>query len=79
MRHCACSAELRQRGLTVEGVLGSTNQQLLADLDRWLLYHVIDTMPFGTRNIYLYGAETLHNTATHRGDVLNVSSVGTWP
>jgi hypothetical protein len=72
------SEELGRRGLTVDTALASQDQALLADLDRWLLSHIVPEMPYGTSRVYLH-VRTPVKSASQQGDMLDVHTVGTWP
>jgi hypothetical protein len=39
------SKELRRRGLSIYGLLASTDTAALADLERLLVFHIITTQP----------------------------------
>jgi hypothetical protein len=73
-----CSEELGKRGLTVDTALASQDQALLADLDRWLLCHIVPEMPYETTRVYSHVREPLRS-ASQQGDMLDVHTVGTWP
>ena len=78
--HALCgirSAELRRRGLSVDGLLSGGDGAALAELERLLLYHIITAQPCGVFMPYLEASGAMPANSGCWGGFEHVTYEGT--